>query len=126
MNGLPLAPLPIETGTEDIFNTDPLTILQQQFDQATKQVNFGFEQQRQNISRDSDNKLQMLNREYDIEYRALQERFSRLEDTKETAQRWQDAVTQLNTKYALAVNRTQGKIQPDLQDLEAAKQKQMQ
>ena len=126
MNGLPLPQLPAGQGFPPIEELDPLNLLNSQHKQQIDSLQSSFNQQQQLIRRNTDNQLQMLNRGYDIEYKALREHFDRVEATEENMRRFVDTITNLNTKYALRADKAQGKIDPDLQDLESRKQQDLQ
>lgn len=126
MNGLPLPQLP---AAEQITDIDPLKILTDRYTQMVKQVGVQFDQADQFLSRDTDNKLRMLDREYQIELDAMKRKYESVPKSQRDEQYFQRANQdwiQLNKKYALADERTRGRIRPDLEESNAKRQQTLQ
>jgi len=124
MNGLNLAQLPAQAQTQD--ELDPMKILEDQRKRAIQQLESDVAQQQQLITRKSNNQLNILQRRYKIEAESLVNRYERGAKTKEELQRHYDELMKMNTRYSMQAEQIQGKVQPDLQDLEMAKQQQLQ
>jgi len=126
MNGLNLAQLPAQN---QLGNIDPLNILEDQYNRAIQQLNVNFDQQRQLVIRKPDNQINILKQQYDIEVNALRRKFESVPKSQrgvEFLQRTRNELNGLNKKYAMREAQIRGKVRPDLQDLEAVKQQQLQ
>lgn len=127
MNGLNLAQLPAQTQTQD--ELDPMKILEDQRKRAIQQLESDVAQQQQLITRKSNNQMNILQRKYEIEVAALRKKYESIprsqQDERVHRRAW-DEWNRLNTHYSLQTEQIQGKVQPDLQDLEMAKQQQLQ
>jgi hypothetical protein len=126
MNGLPLAQL---SDVEKITSVDPLTWINEQHKRAIEQIQQQFTQNQAAISRQTDNKLQMRHRQYLIEVDALKRKYDSIPRSQRDAkvhQRARQEWDALNTSYQIDIERTRGKIAPDLQDLEFQRQQALQ
>lgn len=120
MNGLPLPDISNPSNVynvSEIINTDPLVLINQNHKQQMELSQQQYSQSYTGLSRDTDYKLRILERQYDIDYKALEERFYRLEPTEDNRRRAADAVIQLNAAYTKEMADIRGKIQPDLDKL---------
>lgn len=127
--GLPLAQLPLQTAqptVEEIISVDPMEWINKSYQRATQQIQEQFAQNQAAISRQTNNRLQMLQREYNIEEAALQQKYKNLpKDEQNRTREWQE-FNDLRKKYLLAAEKARGKITPDLQDLESQRQQTLQ
>jgi len=125
MNGLPLPDISNPSNVSnisDITNTDPLALINQNHKQQMELLQRQRTEEQTNITRDTNNRLRMLKREYAIREQALKRKWEtpgrRQQDTKSHQQEWQE-YNDLMMNYQIKASAIQGKIQPDLKDLEA-------
>lgn len=114
MNGLPLQQMPIA----EITNVNPLKWIDEKYKRNLQQLQTEYEQQQMVINQSPENAIQILNREYEIEYRALDNRFRRLPDSEEKRRQAADAVEKLNATFARKATRLRGKVVPELRALD--------
>jgi len=132
MNGLNLAQLPAQTQAAQMTGVDeldPLKILEDQRKRAIQQLESDVAQQQQLITRKSRNQMDILQRKYQIEVAAMRRKFEGVPQSQRDEkfmQRARNDWIRLNAHYAMQEEQIQGKVQPDLQDLEMAKQQQLQ
>ena len=113
----------------EIINTDPLDILEEQYNRGVQQLDVGFAESRQLATRKSRNQMDILQRRYEIDVNTLRNKYEsvpRSKRTKESLQQAWNDWNQLNAQYAKQAEQIQGKTEPDLMDLEAGKQQQLQ
>jgi len=132
MNGLNLAQLPAQTQAAQMTGVDeldPLKVLEDQRKRTIQQLESDVAQQQQLITRKSRNQMDILQQKYKIEIAAQKRKYESVpksqRDEKFYQRAWDDW-NRLNTHYAMQETQIQGKVQPDLQDLEMAKQQQLQ
>ena len=104
-----------------LINTDPLVLLNQRADEEATLFESAFAQQYADLTKDSDNALQVLDQEYQIRIGALQQEYDstpKNQRDEKYAQRMATRYNDLAKQYAVSRNKIWGKIQPDIQDLQ--------
>jgi len=122
MNGLPLPDISNSPNISDTINTDPLVLIDQNHKQQMELLQQQRTEEQTNITRDTNNRLRMLEREYAIREQALKRKWDatprRQRDEESYQQEWQE-YNDLMKNFQIKASGIQGKIQPDLKDLEA-------
>lgn len=120
MDGIDNTVQPLPSASE-LLKTNPLQFINDGFEQQVGLLESKFAESRANLTRDSDNRLRVLDREYQIDLQAMEQRYRQMEASQENMQRAATDLIRLNAQYQKKSEGIRGKIEPDLKDWEAGR-----